>query len=159
MTTRRMAFYDVRDWIVSDPRLRELLRIDQRGLVPFYPAADQPESALPYIRYEIDRRVMVDRWWMHTEGIIFDIFTEDIEDSNEIFNIILDHTSQGDEAARELERWILQEGRQRTFEFHSIEYMTGGQLSAPEEQGGGSFRTGMILIHYSPLDGRLIRAD
>jgi hypothetical protein len=156
MTTRRLAFYDLRDWIVSDSRIRELLRVEQKGVIPFFPAADQPESSLPYIRYDIDRRIQVDKWWIHTEGVIFDIFTEDVEDSNEIFNIIIDYSSQGDDSARSLERWIEEQGRQRTFEFHSIEYMTGGQLSAPDEQGGGSFKTGMILIHYSPLSGRLI---
>lgn len=158
MTMRRMAFYDLRDWIISDQRIRQLLKIDEKGVVPFFPSADQPESSLPYVRYEVDRRVSVDKWWMHTEGVILDIFSEDVEDSNEVFNIIIDYASQGDDSARELERWILQENRSRTFEYHSIEYMSGGQLSAPEEQGGGSFKTGMILIHYSPLSGRLIKA-
>ena len=158
MVTRRLAFYDVRDWVISDPRMSELLKING-GLVPIFPASSNPESQLPYIRYDIDRRISTNKWWIHTEAILLDIFSEDIEDANEIFNIFVDYLSQGDESARELERWILNEQKQKDFEFHSIEFFSGGEFEAPEEQGGKIARTVAFLIHYSPIQGRLISSD
>jgi hypothetical protein len=152
---RRLAFYDLRDWWLADERIAQLLRTD-RGFSPFYPAADQPESSLPYIRYDVDRRIDTNTWWIYNEGILLDIFTESIDDSNEIMNRILDYSVQGDESARELERWIIQENRPKDFEFHSIEYLEGGNINPPDEQGGSVYRSLMLLIRYSPLEGRLI---
>jgi len=152
---KRLAFYDLRDWWLSDERVSELLRTS-RGISPFFPAADQPESSLPYIRYDVDRRISTDQWWVHHEGVLLDIFTESVDESNELINIILDYSSQGDESARALERWILQTGRKKDFEFHSIEYLEGGNINPPDEQGGSVYRSFMLLIRYSPLEGRLI---
>lgn len=152
---KRLAFYDVKEWWLSDTRIAELLRID-RGISPFFPAADQPESSLPYVRYDVDRRISTNQWWMYNEGVMLDIFTESIEDSNEIMNRILDYSVQGDESARELERWMAQTGKEREFEFHSIEYLEGGNINPPDEQGGSIYRSFLILIQYSPLQGRLI---
>jgi hypothetical protein len=158
MVTRRLAFYDVRDWVTSDPRLSQLLNING-GIVPIFPAASNPESVLPYIRYDIDRSISTNKWWIHSEAVILDIFTEDVEDANEIVNIFIDYLSQGDDSARELERWILQEQKQKDFEFHSIEFFSGGEFQAPEEQGGKIARSIAFVLHYSPLQGRLISSD
>jgi hypothetical protein len=152
---RRLAFYDLRDWWLSDERIAELLQTN-RGFSPFFPAADQPESSLPYIRYDVDRRIDTNQWWMYNEGVLLDIFTESIDDSNEIMNRILDYSVQGDASARSLERFILQSGKKKEFEFHSIEYIEGGGINPPDEQGGASYRSFMLLIRYSPLEGRLI---
>jgi hypothetical protein len=155
--TRRLAFYDLRDWWASDPRVRDILEIDEKGILPFFPAANQPESVPPYIRYDVDRRISVNKWWQHTEAVILDIFTEDIEDANELENIFIDYSSQGDESARDLEIWIAGQNRARSFEFHSIEYFGGGELNPPKEQGGVNYKTLAFLIHYSPMSGRLIK--
>jgi hypothetical protein len=155
MVTRNLAFYDVRDWVVSDSRMTELLKING-GIVPIFPASSAPESKLPYLRYDVDRRLFTNKWWIHTEAVIIDIFTEDIEDANEILNLLIDYLSQGDESARELERWLQSQNRQKHFEFHSIEYFGGGEFEPPTEQGGKISRSATFLIHYSPLEGRLI---
>jgi hypothetical protein len=171
--TRRLAFYDLRDWWLSEPRVRELLGISDQEyedylnpdpeigpIIPFFPVAQQPEGGFPYIRYDVSRRNFAEQWWIHGEAVGIEVFMEDIEDSTELINILIDMSAMGDRSARDLQRWVVNEvaehARPQDFQFHSVEYTGGGEIGASNEQGGAVSRVVTFLIQYSPLAGRYI---
>lgn len=158
--TRRLAFYDLRDWWLSHARVSELLDAGRSGLyggTPFFPVAQQPEGGFPYVRYTVARQTGFPQWWMHTETVGLDIFAVDIEDSTELLNIFLGLTDQGSVSAQELQRWVSsQSGRDEDFEFHSLEWAGGGDIGTPSEEGATHNRIAMFNITYSPLSGHNI---
>lgn len=153
--TRRLAFYDLRDWWLSDPEFAVIFGYDGTNK-PFYPVAEQPESGFPHVLYTVSRNVPVGQFWMHTEIVGLEMFLADIEDSTEALNIMIDMAGNGDVAARELQKWVRAEGRTNSFQFHSIYYIGGGDIGAPDEEGGAPKRIANFAIEYSPLEGSKI---
>lgn len=158
--THRLAFYDLRDWWLSSDRIQELL-VDQRTGQwpdqPFFPVAQQPEGGFPYVRYTVARDVGFPQWWMHTEQVGLDLYTQSINDSTEVLNEFIDMAGRGDDSARDLEIWLRAQGRTLDFQYHSIRYVGGGDIGTSNEEGGAHSRIMMFNIEYSPLEGRGIR--
>lgn len=158
----KLAFYDLRDYWLSDTRVRELLNADNRNTIngqmikPFFPVAQQPETEYPYFRYNIDRIIGYPQWWMHTETVGLELFAEDLDDSNEIINLFIDMAGQQDRSAHDLQDWLVSEGRDINFMYHYIEWIGGGEMEASTEEGGSVGRTLNFAIAYSPLRGRRI---
>lgn len=155
--TRRLAFYDLRDWWLSQPRVRELLdaqRFDSTpGATPFFPVAEQPESGFPYVRYTVARDIATSQWWMQDELVGIEIFMHNIEDANELLNILIGMTSQGSVSAQALQLWVSGQARPEDFEYHSLTYVGGGDIGAPSEEGATYSRVATFSVSYSPLQG------
>lgn len=166
--TNRLAFFDLRDWWLSDPKVYELLeepRLNKGQFAdPFYPVSQQPEGGFPYARYTVSRTLNFPQWWMHVEQVGIDLYMMDVMDSSLVFNTFVDMASRGDESARELERWLDKRNADRIaanedpiprdFRFHSLEYMGGGDIVPADEEGGNHSRIMMFNISYSPIGGR-----
>lgn len=164
--TRRLAFYDLRDWWLSDKRIKELI-VEPRPSTtpggwdisnPFFPVAQQPEGGFPYIRYTVARETGTSQWWMHTEQVGIDLYTDNILDSTEVLNRFISMAGREDDSAKDLHRWLELEGRTPEFEYHSIRYIGGGDIGASSEEGGAHSRIMMFSIDYSPLVGHGLRA-
>jgi hypothetical protein len=160
--TRRLAFFDLRDWWLSDPRIAELLNYDPQDPAtrPFWPMSQQPESGFPYVRYMTTKVVEFPQWWMHNEGVGLEIYMNNIDDSTELVNLLLDMAGEGATSAARLQRWVHNQGvynqRPQDFEFHSIEYAGDASLGSPSEEGASHSRTAMFNLRYSPVRGRSI---
>ena len=158
--TSRLAFYDLRDYWLSDNRVAELLDLENREEIdgvkikPFFPSAQQPETKFPYARYNVKRIIGYPQWWMHTEIVGIELYAVNLDVSNELINIFIDMAGRLDSSADELERWIAAEGRDRHFEYHHLEWVDGGDMEAPGEEGGAIGRPLNFAISYSPLKGR-----
>lgn len=154
--THRLAFYDLRDWWLSNPKVKELIVDTRTGLwpdQPFFPVAEQPEGGFPYVRYTVARDVSFPDWWMQTEQVGLDLYTESINHSTRILNEFISMAGRGDESARDLEIWLRSEGRTVDFAYHSIRYIGGGDIGASNEEGGAHSRIMMFDIQYSPVGG------
>jgi hypothetical protein len=163
--TRRLAFYDLKDWWLSNERVQELLVNPRTGVFasdPFFPVAQQPEGGFPYVRYTVAREVGFPTWWMHTEMVGIDLYMSVILHSTEILNIFIDMAGRGDQSADDLNRWLEQRNQQLAtprpidFEYHSIQFVGGGDIGASNEEGGAFSRIMMFNIDYSPRGGRNI---
>jgi len=168
MVTKRIGFYDLRDWWLSEQRLRELLvdpRLSQgNDADPFYPVAQQPESGFPYIRYGIGRDVAPSQWWMRTEQVMLEIFMLDIVESNEVVNIMIDMAGRESDSATDLTNWLVERNNELQeqeeppvpidYVYHSIKYMGSGEIEATEEEGGHHSVGLMFSIYLSPKNGR-----
>jgi hypothetical protein len=178
--SKHLAFYDLRDWWLSDARMDELLMTDRRVRAknpmdadPFYPVSQQPGGGFPYARYTVARTV-APQWWMHVEQVGIDLYMHDIDESTEVLNTFIDMAGRYDESARDLNRWLQQRHADQKkdfddglidedeiipieFEFHVISYVGGGDIGATSEEGGTHSRIMMFNIEYSPLEGRGIR--
>lgn len=154
MSLRRSPFFDLRDWWVSDPRLKELLKVDQIGFAPFFPIQQQPESTQPFIVYKFEKYSSPGEWWMHSDLIYMEIYFSDFQDAYEIMNIMIDKANKGAASARDLSQWLRSENRAIDFEFHSIEFLDGGRPDPAKEQSGDMKIEVAFAIEYSPLTGR-----
>lgn len=157
--TNRLPSFDVFDWWLADPDIANLLDYDPNGdewEYPFYPVSEQPESGFPQVRYTTAQEVHFPQWWIRTELLGLDIYMADIMDSTRLLNNLMDYSIDGAKAARELQRWIRNEGRSEDFEYHSITWIGGGDIGAPEEEGGAHSRIANFAIQYSPLAGTRI---
>lgn len=154
--TRRMAFYDLRDWWLSFPRVATLLNASDRNV--FFPAAQQPEGGFPYVRYNLRMTNSFPQWWMVSEYIVMESYFENIEDSTEFVNILASLTGRGPDTARELERWVAaQEERPDDFHYHWLEFTGGSEIGAPDEEGATHGRNLSFVINYSHRKGYGLR--
>lgn len=156
--TDKLAFFDLRDWWLSDDDVRAALVTPRLNLGkfadPFYPVSQQPEGDYPYARYTVSRTVNFPQWWIHTEQVGIDLYMMNIMDSTKVFNAFVDMASRGDESARDLHHWLQSQAEPTDFEYHSIEYVGGGDISPGNEEGGHHSRIMMFNINYSPRTGR-----
>lgn len=153
--TNRLPSFDVFAWWLSDPDIATLLNYPDGGF-PFYPVSEQPESGFPHVRYTTAQEVHFPQWYLRTELLGLDIYMGDIMDSTELVNRLMDHSIEGAKAARDLSKWLRDNGRQIDFEFHSITWIGGGDIGAPEEEGGAHSRIANFAIQFSPLAGTRI---
>ncbi|MCA1799846.1 MAG: hypothetical protein LC650_00945 [Actinobacteria bacterium] len=159
--TRRMAFYDLRDWWLSFSRVEDLLNASERNR--FFPAAQQPGGGFPYVRYNIRKTNAYPQWWMATEYIVLEAYFEDIEDSTELVNILASLTGRGDTSARELQQWVSTATvidsnggvvpRPNDFSYHWLEFAGGSEISPPDEEGATHGRNMSFVINYSHREG------
>lgn len=156
MSFRRSPFFDLRDWWVSDPRLREILRVDELGYAPFFPIQEQPESKEPFIVYKFEKYSEANNWWVHSDFIYMEIYFSDFQDGYEIMNIMVDKANKGAISARDLTHWLKSENRKLDFEYHMIHFIEGGRPDPAKEQGGEMKIEVSFAIDYSPLKGSYI---
>jgi hypothetical protein len=156
MSFRRSPFFDLRDWWVSDSRLREILKVDELGFAPFFPIQEQPESVEPFVVYKFEKYSHPSNWWMHYDIIYMEIYFTDFQDAYEIINIMIDKANKGAISARDLTHWLKSENRPMDFEFHTIEYIDGGRPDPAKEQAGEMKIEAAFAIEYSPLKGNYI---
>jgi hypothetical protein len=156
MSFRRSPFFDLRDWWVSDPRLRELLRVDELGYAPFFPIQQQPESTEPFIVYKFEKYSEPEAWWIHYDLIFMEIYFTDFQDGYEIVSLMIDKANKGAISARDLTHFLKEEGKPLDFEYHVVEYIEGGRPDPSKEQGGDMKIQAAFSIAYSPLKGSYI---
>jgi len=155
--TRRLAFYDLRDWWLSYTRVQELLQTAGRNNL-FVPAAQQPETGYPYARYNVRKTTDFPRRWRHTEFVVIEFYMDNIEDSSELVNFLVSLTDRDSDSARELQSWVAsQPGRPTDFSYHYLEFAGGGEILPPDEEGAAHGRAVNFAINYSPLSGFGIR--
>jgi hypothetical protein len=160
--TNRLPFFDLRDWWLSNARVAELLRYGpglqySADTKPFYPASQQPETKFPFVRYGMVRHHDTQQWWMQTDSIAMDVFMYDIMDSTELLNELVGMAGRKDRSARDLEQWIVGQGRERAFAYHSIDFAGGYDMGAPNEEGAHHARPLMFHILFSPLTALNVR--
>lgn len=158
--TRRLAFYDLRDWWLSFADVQRLLSSDGSpvGLEVFVPAAQQPETGYPYVRYNVRKTTDFPRRWVHNEFVVMELYAVDIEDSTELTNFLVSLTDRDTDSAQELQRWVRsQTGRPQDFQYHWLEFAGGGEILPPDEEGAAHGRSLSFAINYSPLSGFGIR--
>lgn len=154
--TNRMAFYDLRDWWLSNARVASIL--NSTGRTVFVPASQQPETGYPYARYNVERIVGMPDYWMHTEFVVVEVYAVDIEETTELLNVLASLTGRGSDSAMELQQWVAaQPLRPNDFQYHWLEFAGGGQILAPDEEGAAHGRTMNFAINYSPVEGFGIR--
>jgi hypothetical protein len=156
MSFRRSPIFDLRDWWASDDRLRELLRVDELGYVPFFPIQEQPESVEPFIVYKFEKISEPEAWWIHYDFIYMEIYFSDFQDAYEIINIMIDKANKGAISARDLTHFLKKEQKPVDFEYHTIEYIDGGRPDPAKEQAGDMKIEAAFAISYSPLNGSYI---
>jgi hypothetical protein len=160
MVSRKMAFFDLRDWWLSDERIADALNVTESNPSPFFPFSEPPEANLPYIIYDLEKSIgTANAWWMHTERIYIKIVDSDIDNIFYLANLLTDVASQGADAANDLHRWLISEGRDPDFEYHTIEYIGGRQEKDPAERGGATEYELGFIIDYSPKTGKYIKSD
>lgn len=146
--------YDINDWIASDPDWVDLLaglREDDETDV-FYPVQQEPTGGFPYVRYSSANRVWANTHWMHTDEIHYAMYFSSVSDSARAMNIIMDKVKAGDISAYVLNRWLKNHGEHDImFEYHTLEWMTGGSSQPTQERGGAHARLVSFNVSYSPL--------
>lgn len=153
---RRSPFFDLRDWWVSDERLQDLFKIEERGFAPFFPIQQQPESEPPYVIYDFKKVTGKEAWFYHADFVFMEINVVDFQDGYEIMNIMIDIANKGAISARDLSHWLRSENRRQDFEFHSIQFEEAGKADPSQEQGGVIKIPVSFSIEYSPLRGNYI---
>jgi len=156
MSYRRSPFFDLRDWWMSNSRLREIFRVDELGYVPFFPIQEQPESSEPFVVYKFEKTSTASEWWMHCDFIYMEIYFTDFQDGYEILNIMIDMANKGAISARDLTHWVKSQDRALDFEYHTIDYIKGGRPDPAKEQAGDMKIEVAFAIDYSPLQGSYI---
>lgn len=151
--TRRLPFYDLRDWFLSNNRFSQLMGVgsgsESRNV--FYPAAQQPEGGFPYILYNSRQVRILPDWWMREDFISMELFIEDIEDSTEVLNIMIEMAGRYDASAQSLQSWVKGSfGRPDNFIYHYIMFSGAGDLTPPDEEGAVYGRGITFGIVYSP---------
>lgn len=153
---RRSPIFDLRDWWLSNPRLRELFRVEERGFPPFFPVQQQPESQTPYVVYDFKKITGREAWYYHVDFLYMEINVIDFQDAYEIMNIMIDMANKGAVSARDLSQWLRSQNRRQDFEIHAIEFEKAGEAQPSEEQGGEIKVSVSFSIQYSPLYGNYI---
>lgn len=154
---RRSPIFDLRDWWMSNQRLREIFRVDQLGFAPFFPIQQQPESQPPYVIYDFRKVTGREAWFYHADFLFMEINVIDFQDGYEIMNIMIDMANKGAVSARDLSHWLRSENRRQDFELHSIQFEEGGKADPSQEQGGEIKIPVSFSIEYSPIKGNYIR--
>lgn len=157
VVSRRIPFFDVRDWLMSDERMQRLFSSPDGNKI--FPSAEPPEASLPFIVYFSEREVYQNAWWMSCDFVNLNIRALDIQDVYEAINVIQDYLSQGAISARDLTLWLKAEGRSVDFEYHSIEVISSKKAEIPKERGGQLGMDITIAIDFSPISGRYIKSD
>lgn len=153
MVSQRLAFYDLRDWWLSDSTLRSVLDLNEEDS-PFYPIYEPGDTNPPMIIYEVRKFVADQDWWQHREQIVLQIVSFDVTQVYAATNIMIDMAGRMADSARELSDWMRSEGKQTDFEYHCIEFL-GMENSEPVKERGGAVRVTMgFSIDYSQLSGR-----
>lgn len=158
MSFSRSPFFDLRDWWLSDPDIRSFFKVDQTGVVPFYPIQQPAEASRPYVIYKYKTMSPAAEWWYRREFIFMQISGNNFQQIYEVINRMIDYANQGAISARDLGIWIKQNNRPHDFELHSIHLDRVGD-SDPAFEEGGDFKIEVsFYIDYSPLKGRNIRS-
>lgn len=153
---RRSPIFDLRDWWMSNQRLREIFKVDTRGFPPFFPVQQQPESEPPYVVYDFKKVTGREAWFYHVDFLYMEINVIDFQDAYEAMNIMIDMANKGAVSARDLSHWLRSERRRQDFELHSIEFEQAGNSQPSDEQGGEIKVSVAFSIQYSPLKGNYI---
>lgn len=154
---RRSPIFDLRDWWMSNPRLKEIFKIDQRGFAPFFPVQQQPESEVPYVVYDFKRITKREAWFYQADVLYMEINVIDFQDGYEIIGIMIDMANKGAISARDLSHWLRSENKRQDFELHSITFEGAGEAEPSSEQGGEIKISALFTIEYSPLQGNYIK--
>lgn len=157
--TNRMAFFDLRDWWMSNSEFRSNLEILESDPAPFFPISEPPETKPPFILYESHKFIDGTNWWMHYEKIYLKIVSYDVLKIFGAMNIMIDMASQGAYSARDLDYWMKTNNKTIDFYYHSIQYVGTKSQSAPTERGGAIEYDLGFIIDYSPKEGRLIKPE
>ena len=153
---RRSPIFDLRDWWLSNSRMKEIFKVEERGYPPFFPIQQQPESEPPYVVYDFKKTTGAEAWFFHCDVFIMEITAIDFQDAYEAVNIMIDMANKGAISARDLSLWIRSEGRREDFQIHSIEFDGAGKVDPAEEQSGEIKVPVSFSIEYSPLTGNYI---
>lgn len=154
----RSPFFDLRDWWMSDSNIRSFFRVDQTGMVPFYPIQQPPESARPYVIYKYRTISPASEWWYRREFIFMQISGNNFQQIYEVINRMIDYANQGAISARDLSIWLKNNNRRQDFELHSIHLDRVGDSDPAFEEGGDIKIDVSFYIDYSPLQGRNIKS-
>lgn len=131
------------------------------NLIPIIPVQQLPEmnqflSGKKHIVYDKVGMSYDDNWLVCCEQILFNVYSTDISEINEIRNFMTDQFRRMDESARDINRWS---GLSDKFKFHSV-YIADISPTSPSEELQGFFSTDIILeIKYSRItdgSGRFI---
>lgn len=143
-----LAFIDFRDWLLSDPDIASALGY-AGGVKPFWPAQEQPESTRPYIIYNTRLINDVEEWWMEQEQVSMVIYGTSLGNAWSLFRLIQERSNRGEESVRPLNRWLKMQGRD-DWRFHSVEYITGGDIGVSNEEGASNPVFITVRYKYSP---------
>lgn len=144
-------------WILADDDIRDLMEYDGTGPRPIFPAQEEPEAEVPYIRYT--HRMSPDNtmWWMHNEEIVYVIYDLDMDRSAKIKNVLVDLFQREDESAADFRDWLRATNQTAEHELHSLEVVTTMSPTPVEQEGGKHARFVTVRARYSPKVGRGIR--
>lgn len=157
-TTTRLAVYDVNAWVA--PFVREFVEPEGSQWPTFWPVQSQPETPIPYIRYNTSTNT-ADVWWKRADTVSYGIYDGSIDNSDKIFTIMVDLMSREDASAYDLNMWLRnreeEEDIDRQFQFYTFSYEGGGMIAPQGEEGGTYPRVFSFRYEYSVLKGRGIR--
>lgn len=151
--TDRVPVYDVIAYMLSNSQISNALQYSGTGNTPFFPAQELPESNVPYVVYNTSSMNDANTWWMNWEEANFMIFTARVRESALVMNVARDLFQRGSDSAREINRWMREQGRPLDFKYHSFEFAGGGSLTPTSEEGGAKGRLMSIRYSYTPTSG------
>lgn len=129
-----------------------------QGLIPIVPVAQQPElmqSGRAFIVYGSAFHPPGHLYQMKKEAVSYMIYAPNSTEVNRIVNLLFDTFQRQDEAAADVNDWLVEEGKHKQGGHRGVHFaivkstMAEKAEDAPDEEGG--YAAGMVLVemHYT----------
>lgn len=159
---KRLAVYDVNDYLMRGTDVGTLLGYVEGGLRPFIPVQQQPEfneenPEHPYIVYRWRTSTPDDAWWEHMDELNYVIWGKDYDSLAEVANEILNEMRSLDQSAGDLNNWLSANRPDGVdYIFHWVRVRASSAPDAATQEGG---RLGWLIslqYQYVPVKGKYI---
>lgn len=142
----RIPFLDLRNYWLSNARVRELLSYDPNKNT-FVPAHQSPEDNPPFVRYTVRDSVGQPQYWYRREDVALGVYMYGVGNSTELINLFIDMAGEEDHSAMLMNRWLAENGGS-VFDFKSMKFLGGADIEPPTEEGGSHIRPVTFSMQY-----------